>query len=152
MDHLTISHSYFGNLFDERFVKEAKQKLKNVDFDTLVGVGFSGILATSQLSYVLKKKALYLRKGTEKTHSSSLAEGEIGRKWIFVDDFIATGETFYFVYDRVQTLLVSHRYESNFVGMYLYQGNWGADNIGFHSIEESYVKEYLKKYEPKESV
>lgn len=118
---LVISCNYFDCIYQDDFISDAKMALKNIHFDTMVGIGLSGILAVSKLSPAMKKYALYLRKSTEASHAYSYEEGTIGDNWIIVDDLISTGSTFKVIYERMREMLTVKEHKSKFVGIYLYQ-------------------------------
>lgn len=106
--------------------------------DTLVGTGLSGAVIVPMLARELGIGWLVVRKPNDGSHSSKPAEGDLGRRWLFVDDFIETGATFERVWTAVQKLCQSrvtrewsHQYEfyydrsdpwdTCFVGSYEYQ-------------------------------
>jgi len=132
------------NLYNEKFIAIAKKTLKNVDFDTMVGIGLSGVLTVAKLSEPLKKYALYLRKDANSTHSLSYEEGSIGNKWILIDDLIASGETLKVVCERVKNILAEHKHESKFVGAYIYQGSIANPRKGFFSTDDEFLKNIIK--------
>lgn len=74
---------------------------RGVNFDTFVGTGFSGTLPLYGLAKKFKVNALAVRKTLSGTHSSYLLEGTLGRRWVFLDDFISSGETFLRVYKAI---------------------------------------------------
>lgn len=80
-------------LNQEGLVRAACNRLRDVDFDSLVGTGLSGALVVPVLARALKKTFMIVRKTHDASHSRNLAEGILGRKWIFVDDFMASGKT-----------------------------------------------------------
>jgi hypothetical protein len=142
MKTLVRSCGYFSNLHDSKLlVKEAKVALKNVDYDTMVGIGLSGTLAIAKLSCYLDKHVLYLRKD-KNTHSFSLEEGVIGEKWIFVDDFMSFGGTFNLVFNRITALFENENYKSEFVGAYFYQDSEKRKR-GFYPVTHSVWNEFL---------
>ncbi len=126
---------YFDRAFGDVDViaDEMRVALEEVEYDTMVGTGLSGTLVVPTLARALGKYWAIVRKEVS-VHASGLIEGEIGQSWLFVDDFISSGETFrrvrnviydlkvYDGYDRVsfQTKCVgSYEYERN--GRYAYK-------------------------------
>ena len=87
--------SYSGEAFDDpqRLIERATKDLANVDYDTIIGTGLSGALVVPTLARALGKKWAIIRKPDDGAHTTEEFEGEIGKRWIFVDDFIATGNT-----------------------------------------------------------
>lgn len=70
-----------------------KDTFPAVEFDTLVGTGVSGMIPLLYVAKALNVNWLAVRKVGELTHTGSTVEGELGRKWLFLDDFIDTGKT-----------------------------------------------------------
>lgn len=85
----------------------------------MVGTGLSGALVIPDLARRLGKLFAIVRKETERTHSSRPIEGDIGERWLFVDDLIATGMT----YCRVRHTVHKYAVGTNLVGAFLYRGN-----------------------------
>lgn len=95
------THGYFKHAYTNvnDLVSHARRALYHVNYDTMVGTGLSGSLVVPILARRLRKHWMIVRKPDDKsTHSSMLGEGKLGERWLFVDDFVASGET------RVRTL------------------------------------------------
>jgi len=90
---IEIHTSYFQDHNRADFIQRVKDDLKDVDFDTMVGTGFSGIFSIIKLAPAMGKHSLLLRKPTDDSHSETIGEGVLGDRWIFVDDFSCTGNT-----------------------------------------------------------
>lgn len=73
--------------------EKAIEVLGNVDFDTIVGRGLSGALVIPTLADKMGKHFAIVRKSGDSLHREFAIEGTVGDKWIFVDDFVATGRT-----------------------------------------------------------
>jgi adenine/guanine phosphoribosyltransferase-like PRPP-binding protein len=121
-DSLVFS-SYFSRAFasPDSLIEDAKRALKDVRFDTMVGTGLSGALAIPILAPAFGALSLFIRK--EYSHGGELAVGSLGKRWLFVDDFIASGATRQSV-KKVVNQLVTRPYstfQTEFVGTYLYQ-------------------------------
>jgi orotate phosphoribosyltransferase-like protein len=104
---------YMDNaVFDlQQVVREAVDILGPVksEFDTLVGTGFSGGLLIPTLALRLRRKFILIRKETDDSHhGSGKILGELGAKWIFVDDFTSSGATRRRVIDKI-TVAASQR-------------------------------------------
>lgn len=84
-----------------KLARYARTQLADVDYDTLVGTGLSGAIVVPELARRLKKHALIVRKPDDGSHSSSPVEGVLGERWVFVDDFVASGATRQRVTDAV---------------------------------------------------
>ena len=113
-------------LFDlEGVIETAKERLKGVDFDTLVGTGFSGGVVIPALALAMGKKFVLIRKETDDSHhGKGLLLGELGQRWIFVDDFVASGKTRTRVIDKINSEAPGL---SALVGQYMYLGWSGVD-------------------------
>lgn len=121
--------SYSRFLNQDKLVAAAETALKGIDFDTMVGQGLSGALVIPILAQALNKHFAIIRKENDSEHTRAVFEGEIGDKWIFVDDFIESGATLRRVKEGVSLayLRFSGDYWTDkppqFVGAYLY--NYG---------------------------
>lgn len=74
-------------------VAEATRVLKNVDYDTMIGTGLSGGLVVPTLARIFGKRFALIRKPGDSNHRERAIEGEVGDRWIFVDDFVSSGST-----------------------------------------------------------
>jgi hypoxanthine phosphoribosyltransferase len=94
----------------------------HVRYDTLVGTGLSGALIVPLLARALHKNWAIVRKADDKsTHSGSRIEGTVGRRWVFVDDLIATGSTRHHVKDMIRDFAEYHDFKTTYVGDLLYE-------------------------------
>jgi len=84
-------------------IAEARDALRGVKYDTMVGTGMSGAIIVPVLARALRKKFLIVRKDEDlkSSHASRPWLGVLGRRWLFVDDFISLGGTFARVRDAV---------------------------------------------------
>jgi orotate phosphoribosyltransferase len=105
-------------VFDlNKVIKTAKERLADVDFDTLVGTGFSGGIVIPALALAMGKKFVLIRKETDDSHhGKGRLLGELGQKWIFVDDFVSSGRTRQRVIDKVEEV----DGDTEYVGQYMY--------------------------------
>jgi hypothetical protein len=79
--------------------------LKTKDFDAIAFRGLSGSLVAPILALRLKKTLLAVRKG-EDSHSRQMVEGDFAAKrYIIVDDFIASGSTVYNIMKEIHSEL-----------------------------------------------
>src|SRR5438270_666376 len=99
---LVMDTAYLRRVFNDReeLIWNAREILKEVDFDTMIGTGLSGSLVIPVLAEGLGKYWAIARKDNDGSHSYHKVEGLIGDRWIFVDDLIATGKTRKRVYAR----------------------------------------------------
>jgi orotate phosphoribosyltransferase len=102
-------------------LERAGRELKDVDFDTLVGTGFSGSIVIPALALRMGKKFALVRKETDDSHhGKGLLVGEIGDQWIFMDDFVSSGRTRLRVIKKVEEFLALAEEEAVLVGQYMY--------------------------------
>ncbi len=84
-------------------------------FDTFVCTGLSGTILTPLLSIMMDIPFAVIRKENENNHSGYPIEGMMGKRCLFVDDFIASGST----YRRVCAAVSDQG--SKVIGQYLYE-------------------------------
>lgn len=104
-------------------VRDAVRTLKEVsgEFDTLVGTGFSGGIIVPTLALRLKKKFVLIRKETDDSHhGGGRALGELGERWIFVDDFVSSGATQRRVIEKITAAALFEDQQTTHVGNYYY--------------------------------
>lgn len=110
--------SYSARAFSEldEVIENARAKLADVDYDTLVGTGLSGTVVVPILGRELGRHWAVVRK-EESVHSSRPVLGTLGQRWVFVDDTIDTGATL----QRVKRKIAQECTSTEYVGAYLYQ-------------------------------
>ncbi|QKO02458.1 phosphoribosyl transferase [Mycobacterium phage DroogsArmy] len=132
----------------ERLVKIIEPHVERVEFDTLVGTGLSGTLATAAVAKALGKHYFIARKPNDGTHSGNrYGEGKLGARWVFLDDLIATGRTLGRVWDAVYQTSQRWNHTTEFVGAVLYgDGSWYTDK--FISVKDCRynLEEYSDHY------
>lgn len=127
---------YMDNaVFDlQGVVREAVANLREVstEFDTLVGTGFSGGLIIPTLALRLRKKFVLIRKEADDSHhGSGRLLGELGERWVFVDDFRSSGATQRRVIEKVEAAATLHDHKTTHVANYYY-----ANHIEFKYSRE----------------
>jgi orotate phosphoribosyltransferase len=108
--YIACTNGYSDRIFDDYdfkgiyndLVKATRTGKAKIDYDTLVGTGMSGSLVVPYLAMRLKINWAVVRKNGESSHGNSEVGGRIGRRWLFVDDFISTGRT----HSRVRAAIV----------------------------------------------
>lgn len=110
-------------LFDlETVIEDAKEALKDKDFDTIVGTGFSGGIVIPTLALALGKQFVLIRKEDDDSHhGGGLMLGNLGERWIFVDDFVSTGTTRTRVLEKIKKGATDDYHDTEYVGDYMYQ-------------------------------
>lgn len=117
-------------------IETAQKRLAGVDFDTLVGTGFSGGVVIPALALAMDKKFVLIRKETDDSHhGKGQLLGQLGARWIFVDDFVSSGKTRDRVIDKIAEAVESRgsitEFSTEMVGQYMYCGwNERADDYG----------------------
>lgn len=121
---LTPSFSYTNyaiEFLNSRMTKP-RVTLADVEFDTIVGTGLSGTLVVPRLAKVLKVGWGIVRKEEERSHRERLVEGTLlGKRWLFVDDWVATGSTLRRVLHTMATYCTDRGIRTEFAGVYSYK-------------------------------
>lgn len=115
--------SYFTNaLFDlPTVIADAQKRLSRIKFDTLVGTGFSGAVVVPALALAMDKTFVLVRKDSDDSHHGpGRLLGEIGERWLFVDDFISSGSTRSYVLRKIYHADPDTRC----VGQYMYRPSY----------------------------
>lgn len=114
-----ITGGYMQNAFKtmEQLRREAEPVLSGEKFDTMVGTGLSGALVVPRLAEAFGVHWLIVRKPGDGSHSNHQAEGTLGRRWIFVDDFVSTGNT----WKRVMASMAGIDPSAAYAGTYSYR-------------------------------
>jgi len=140
-DVLDLTSNYMDKVHDpDRLMRTALDLLKDVRFDTLVGTGLSGALAVPELARRFGVNYLIVRKPNDGTHSWLPVEGKLGRRWVFVDDLIASGATFARVWDAMNRLIERYGHRTEFMGAMLY------DDYYFHAPTHTTLNSARSKY------
>lgn len=154
---LDFTDSYMRDVHDgERLFERFQAAVPaDLEYDTLVGTGLSGTIAVVDLARRLGKHYLVVRKENDNTHSVYSAEGRLGKRWLFVDDFIDTGRTLGRVYDKISTL-TEDEFDAELVGIYEYKfgefatpwGKQAGESLGYgvRTIQHL-LKSWAKSYD-----
>lgn len=104
-------------------IESCKTALRGIDFDTIVGTGFSGGIVIPALALAMGKKFVLIRKeGDDSHHGGGRLVGQLGERWIFVDDFVSTGRTRERVIRKIADAVVGTDLgKTTMVGQYMYQ-------------------------------
>lgn len=94
MAHSGYLEGVFVKAKRDKIIELAVKQLKDVDFDTIAVRGVSGTTIGSILAHVMNKELAVVRKTTTDSHADVLVESpKIVSKYVFVDDFVDSGET-----------------------------------------------------------
>ena len=152
-DRLVVASGYFDIALHqpERIIEQAKQQLAGVEFDTFVATGLSGVNVAGLLAHALGKTTLLIRKDDDTSnHSGARAAGVLGRRWVFLDDFVSSGATRRRVKAAVESLVNEYRER----GREPYSGSWistsmqgpGGRNGYYAAPADDFTPEYLGDY------
>ena len=138
---MTTFRSYY---FDEAIldlphvIKTGRKALKDIDFDTIVGTGFSGGIVIPALAMSMDKKFVLIRKEDDDSHhGGGKLVGQLGERWIFVDDFVSSGRTRTRVVAKIAEAVADEvrPITTTFVGQYMYQ-----NVTGFEPFERGWIR------------
>ena len=107
-----------ADIMRERF-KRAQDHMNLDDPDTLIGTGLSGALVIPRLADIMGKRWAIVRKN-DGSHSNNPVEGQIGHKWMFVDDLISSGNTLLRVKKVIREIAINWDFPTEYVGTYEY--------------------------------
>lgn len=124
---MIMTQTFRTHYFDEAVldlagvIENAKKQLAGVDFDTIVGTGFSGGIVIPTLALAMGKKFVLIRKeGDDSHHGGGKLVGQLGERWIFVDDFVSSGKTCDRVISKIGEAALATGHRSTMVGQYMY--------------------------------
>lgn len=134
-----FSTGYMDQALDDlaSVIERAKLHLRDVDFDTIIGTGFSGGVVVPALALAMGKRYALVRKESDNSHHGpGRIMGTIGERWLFLDDLVASGSTRRYVLRRVNEALESRGHKAVRVGQYLYMSHWNDDRGRFYGAAE----------------
>lgn len=117
------NHSYSNMAFKdpEIILEDFQHETRGQKFDTLIGTGLSGALVVPTLARALGLKWAIIRKPNDGSHTYAKFEGEIGQRWVFVDDFVSSGATRRRVQEAVEDIAQQYGARTRYVGTYEYE-------------------------------
>jgi adenine/guanine phosphoribosyltransferase-like PRPP-binding protein len=100
-----------------KIIIQAVTKLRKIstDFDSIACCGVSGLMVVPQISELLNKHIVIVRKG-EKCYSEFRTEGVAPFRYIILDDLICSGNTV----KHIKKVLKDEYPRSNCIGVYCY--------------------------------
>lgn len=121
-------HSYcktaYASSADELIANAEMQLLgQKIDFDSMVGIGSSGLLVLPVLARHFNVPFFAMRKPGMLSHNTiqPSGDGRIGKKWILIDDVTVTGGTIKYVKNRIKALTQENSFHTTFIGSYFYE-------------------------------
>lgn len=125
-------------------IDQCRQALRGIEFDTIVGTGFSGGVVIPALAMSMGKKFVLIRKENDDSHhGGGKLVGELGERWVFVDDFVSSGRTRERVIRKIAEAVVDTTLEATqMVGQYMYQRN---PTGRFEYFSDDWIPAALKK-------
>jgi adenine/guanine phosphoribosyltransferase-like PRPP-binding protein len=129
-----VHEIYFAKAFEapaRTLVEEMREVMDGLEFDTIIGTGLSGTVFAAKVADGIGVNFAILRKEGVRSHSSNDIEGTIGTRWVFGDDFVATGSTC----ARVVEYMRENHPECEFVGAYSY-GEYLTSPARFQGVPE----------------
>jgi orotate phosphoribosyltransferase-like protein len=121
-NRLNTTASYLRPIWDrcDELIATAKSKTDDVLFDTLIGTGVSGSIIVPLLAKELGCFWAIVRKPNDGSHSGCDIEGDLGERWIFVDDLVNTGATVERTRSQIAGWTERFNWETEYGGAYLY--------------------------------
>jgi len=128
-DYLDFTaHSYCKTAFArsaDQLIANAEMQLlgQGIDFDSMVGIGNSGLLVMPILARHFDVPFFAMRKPGILHHNSKNTDGDgiIGRKWILVDDVKVTGSTIRYANQVIRKLTEERNFTTTYIGTYFYE-------------------------------
>lgn len=122
MSALKLRSGYLRQAYADpaEIILRAQDLLRDATYDTMVGTGLSGALVIPMLARALDKHWLIVRKPDDGSHSHLPVEGDLGARWLFVDDFISSGDTRKRVKREVRDIARRKGHTAVYAGDYTY--------------------------------
>lgn len=131
-------NSYYlqGPLYrSDTLIKQIVLDLKGIDFDTLVGRGLSGSLVVPIVARALSKSFMLVRKEIS-AHATWDVEGDLGRRWLFIDDLISSGETLRATKEAIEKVATRKAHATTFIGAYMYDSVVARAQAGVEKVDD----------------
>jgi len=129
MDYLDLTPNSYSQ---SAYASDTKELLTNaemqllgqgIEFDSMVGIGNSGLLVLPLLARHFKVPFFAMRKAGQLSHNSKQPDGDgmIGHNWILVDDVKILGGTISYVVKTINKLARQNSFFTVYRGAYLYE-------------------------------
>lgn len=111
-----------------KIIRAFREMTREVEFDTVVVTGTSGLLMGPTLARATRKHLAVVRKAGDGSHSWAKVEGyKAGRKAVFVDDLVFSGETA----ERVRKTALSEMGNLTWAGVFL----WNTESERWRNVD-----------------
>lgn len=118
------------------------RKIKD-SFDSIVCCGISGLVVAPQISELLNKHLVIIRKANEKCYSEFPMEGVTPFRYVIVDDLICSGSTM----RHIKNTIYEDCPRARCVGVYCYIPDESAyDSRNFKMFEKEFGAPVLNPY------
>jgi hypoxanthine phosphoribosyltransferase len=129
IDYLDLTkNSYTKSAYAEttaELISNAEMQLfgQSIDFDSMVGIGNSGLLVLPILARHFNVPFFALRKKDSSHHNRAnpFGDGFIGKRWILIDDVAVTGKTMIYAKQTIRKLTEANNFVAEYAGTYLYE-------------------------------
>jgi hypoxanthine phosphoribosyltransferase len=119
----SYSKAAYGSV--SQLIANAEMQLdgQDIQFDSMVGIGNSGLLVLPILARHFCVPFFALRKPGQISHNSKQPEGDgvIGHNWILIDDVKVLGNTINYAVKTIGKLARQHNFIACYRGTYLYE-------------------------------
>jgi hypothetical protein len=147
-----LTYSANGLISTEELATRLRTATRGIRYDTIIGTGVSGALVVPAVGRAIRKHWALIRKDRDSIHAAGVHfEGEIGERFIIVDDFVRTGAT---IANILRKVTVAHgEYltrlpKPEFVGVWQYDRRPGEDFLpSDNSFSDKWV-EAVREYNP----
>lgn len=109
-NHASYLNAIFIRKAQDKAIREMKVLVKNIKFDGFIVTGVSGITMGSIMARSCRKKLIIIRKENDNdTHSYYDVENMDTGRYIFLDDLIASGNTFRRVEKKFKAMFLMYK-------------------------------------------
>lgn len=118
-----VPSGYFDEAWENptAVIDRCRDALEGVEFDGFVATGISGACMVALLAHQFGKTWMIVRKEDDTSnHSGAKAVGKLGKRWIFLDDFVSSGTTRDRVLEFVRKVSSDFGQNHEFVGTLSY--------------------------------
>ena len=121
-----------------KIIMECVGRLRSVDHDCIVVCGTSGLMVGPQVSEILQKNLVIVRKQHDSSYSNFCIEGAYSPRFVILDDLICSGKTI----DYILRVINNEYYRIECVGAYFYL----QDQCAYQNCPEKFVNTYNINY------